>query len=249
MVQDSLKVEFLSLSLCVGLGVIIGATCFALRLDDDWPTAEMKSRGDVEGLLTGIAIAIPSGAGVALSTLGNNTSSLVGVAISASLLPPAVNAGICLIIALLLQTGERSSLHSWTQSEWLECGLISFSLTVVNIVSIWASGLLMFKIKEIAPTTNASWLTEVEAARHSEKVVSGEEAKALQEDLRKAMNVHPGDSPSYGSTDEGGDGLMSLFNREKDEAIERNSSNNSLRFQGLEGMSTLFANSKESLSP
>ena len=32
-----------------------------------------------------------SGMGVALSILGNNTASLVGVAISASLLPPAVS--------------------------------------------------------------------------------------------------------------------------------------------------------------
>lgn len=37
-------------------------------------------------------MAIPSGAGVALAVLGEYTSSLVGVAISASLLPPAVNA-------------------------------------------------------------------------------------------------------------------------------------------------------------
>jgi len=39
-----------------------------------------------------VLIAVPSGAGVALSILGGNTGSLVGVAISASLLPPAVNA-------------------------------------------------------------------------------------------------------------------------------------------------------------
>jgi len=35
---------------------------------------------------------VPSGAGVALSVLGGNAGSLVGVAISASLLPPACNA-------------------------------------------------------------------------------------------------------------------------------------------------------------
>ena len=40
----------------------------------------------------GVLIALPSGAGVALSVLGGNVGSLVGVAISASLLPPAVNA-------------------------------------------------------------------------------------------------------------------------------------------------------------
>ena len=43
----------------------------------------------------GLVVAVFSGVGVALSVLGNNTSSLVGVAISASLLPPAVNAGMC----------------------------------------------------------------------------------------------------------------------------------------------------------
>ena len=43
-------------------------------------------------LWVGVLIAIPSGAGVAIGILGGNAGSLVGVAISASLLPPAVNA-------------------------------------------------------------------------------------------------------------------------------------------------------------
>ena len=47
------------------------------------------------GLWVGVSIALPSGAGVALSVLGGNTGSLVGVAISASLLPPAVNSVSC----------------------------------------------------------------------------------------------------------------------------------------------------------
>jgi uncharacterized membrane protein len=49
----------------------------------------------LRSLWVGILIALPSGAGVALSILGGNTGSLVGVAISASLLPPAVNAVSC----------------------------------------------------------------------------------------------------------------------------------------------------------
>lgn len=49
-------------------------------------------RGMLRSLWVGILIALPSGAGVALSILGGNTGSLVGVAISASLLPPTVNA-------------------------------------------------------------------------------------------------------------------------------------------------------------
>ena len=46
----------------------------------------------LRSLWVGILIALPSGAGVALAILGGNTGSLVGVAISASLLPPLVNA-------------------------------------------------------------------------------------------------------------------------------------------------------------
>jgi hypothetical protein len=38
-----------------------------------FPTSEMKSRGDVKRLWVGVLIALPSGAGVALSVLGGNT--------------------------------------------------------------------------------------------------------------------------------------------------------------------------------
>ena len=47
------------------------------------------SRGTPTNLYAGIAIAFFSGLGVALSVIDDQTSSLVGVAISASLLPPA----------------------------------------------------------------------------------------------------------------------------------------------------------------
>ena len=53
---------------------------------------EFLCRGLYHGLLVGVMIAIASGGGVALAVLGGNTASLVGTAISASLLPPAVNA-------------------------------------------------------------------------------------------------------------------------------------------------------------
>ena len=49
-------------------------------------------RGAGRSLYVGVLVAIPSGVGVAFSILGGNVGSLVGVAISASLLPPAVNA-------------------------------------------------------------------------------------------------------------------------------------------------------------
>jgi uncharacterized hydrophobic protein (TIGR00271 family) len=65
-----------------------------------WPTYEMSSRGGEKTLLVGIVIALFSGAGVALSILSDNSSSLVGVAISAALMPPAVNTGMSWAVAV-----------------------------------------------------------------------------------------------------------------------------------------------------
>lgn len=56
-----------------------------------WPTSEMAGRGQTRSLWVGMLVALPSGAGVAMSIVGGNISCLVGVAISASLLPPSVN--------------------------------------------------------------------------------------------------------------------------------------------------------------
>lgn len=48
-------------------------------------------RGSYRSLWIGILWAIPSGAGVALALLQGSAGPLIGVAISASILPPAVN--------------------------------------------------------------------------------------------------------------------------------------------------------------
>ena len=66
---------------------------------------EMLSRGELRSLLVGVLIATPSGAGVALSVLGGNAGSLVGVAISASLLPPAVNCGMFWSLSIVIALG------------------------------------------------------------------------------------------------------------------------------------------------
>lgn len=84
--------EGVGLALCLVVG-FIGGLCAAPANGTTWPTDEMASRAVMSALYIGVAVALPSGAGAALSVTGNNTSSLVGVAISASLLPPAVNSG------------------------------------------------------------------------------------------------------------------------------------------------------------
>ena len=124
-------------------------------------------------------ITVPSGAGVALSVLGGNAGSLVGVAISASLLPPAVNCGIfwaaSIVIAMSsddtviffdstlesLQvddlTNNTVSVSGYTPRydndnmpmEAFYLGLISLFLTLVNILCIILTGVLILRVKEV----------------------------------------------------------------------------------------------------
>ncbi len=90
MVRSALYAEMIAFLICVLAGVFVGAGFARWGEDLGWPTPEMESRGEPISLAVGIVIAIPSGVGVAVSALSNNMASLVGVAISAALLPPAV---------------------------------------------------------------------------------------------------------------------------------------------------------------
>ncbi|XP_067003056.2 uncharacterized protein [Anabrus simplex] len=121
--------ELLGLLTCLIIGFLFGC---AIGLstdkwgDGEWPTEEMTSRGKVRSLWVGLLIALFSGAGVAISTLADYTGSLVGVAISASLLPPAVNAVRKLVIehsgrsfdgAIGKQRGSLEKLNSATDGD------------------------------------------------------------------------------------------------------------------------------------
>jgi len=159
LIVQGLVSEGLGFLLCILGGVIVAAVSsrYAGEGDLNWPTEQMEIRGDPFGLLLGIAIAIPSGLGVGLSVTGNNTASLVGVAISASLLPPLVNAGICWYYAAVGYLYVRSD-TSITPQEFAVLGAYSFLLTIINIILVWIFALLVFYIKEAAPIRGKSFL-------------------------------------------------------------------------------------------
>ena len=66
----------------------------------------MLQRGSSHDIVLNACIAMASGAAAVFSVLGENTSSMIGVAISASLLPPAVNAGFLCSVILMYQNGD-----------------------------------------------------------------------------------------------------------------------------------------------
>ena len=116
-------------------------------VQENWATGalkseEMESRGSWWGLVLGIFVAAPSGLGVAVAITGGGINALVGVAISASLLPPIVNSGLCLSLGIFYSSGG----HDGAGSDFLSYSAASFCLFLINIVLIILFGLLMFKV-------------------------------------------------------------------------------------------------------
>lgn len=57
--RESLGVEVGALVIAILTGAVVGLCGAFSFYAEDWPTPEMASRGDVSGLITGVAIAIP----------------------------------------------------------------------------------------------------------------------------------------------------------------------------------------------
>lgn len=167
-------------------------------------TPEMLSRCDFRSLIVGIFTALPSGAAVAIAILGENIGSLVGVAISASLLPPAVNAGVMWSLSFMyaiFQNDEtkfnivlNSTLYSEHQSvELAALGSVSMGLTIINILCIYVSGILFLKIKEVAPIASRNqrqfWKHDIKIARDYYKTCQNEDAATLGKKLEQEIKA------------------------------------------------------------
>jgi len=92
-----------------------------------------------------VGVAIFSGAAVAVSVTKGDMSSLVGVAISAALMPPAVNAAMMVVLGLI-------SANSYI----FFVGVGSFLLLTMNIILIVISAFVMFRVKGIKALADKS---------------------------------------------------------------------------------------------
>ncbi|MGY5859603.1 MAG: TIGR00341 family protein [Candidatus Thorarchaeota archaeon] len=123
-----------------------------------------------------VGVAVFSGAAVAVSVTKGDMSSLVGVAISAALMPPAVNASMMVVLGLI--TGN---------SYIMVVGLGSFFLLAMNIILIVISAFVMFKVKGLTSLADksATWTavtqfrqTSSESLYHTTTTEKKEEAAA-----------------------------------------------------------------------
>ncbi|CAL6329919.1 unnamed protein product [Bathycoccus prasinos] len=98
------------------------------------PTNEMLSRTTESGLVSGAIIALASGIIVGNAVTSSGVNSLVGVAISASLLPPIVNSGILVALSVLYCQDSEESCSG--QKEFIKEALYSLSLYAENVLII-----------------------------------------------------------------------------------------------------------------
>ncbi|KRF85590.1 uncharacterized protein [Drosophila virilis] len=160
-------------------------------------TEEMLSRCDLHSLIVGLFTAIPSGAAAAIGILGGNIGSLVGVAISASLLPPAVNSGLLWALACIYKLYEnddtlyvnvvKSRKYSQHQgTELAVLGSISMCLTLSNVLCVYLMGILVLKVKQIAPVIGRSnrqfWMHDIKVSRGDAALIDELLANLTKED-------------------------------------------------------------------
>ncbi|XP_017881968.1 uncharacterized protein LOC108626068 [Ceratina calcarata] len=159
---------FLSILFGFIFGLILGTTEMPWGYND-WPTDEMKGRGNYRSLWMGVLWALPSGTGVAVALLQGSNGPLIGVAISASLLPPVVNCGLFWALGCIWliyrpikmphMKGESytdyNTSYVYVYADYLPVeffcnGIISACLTFINVMCIFITAIIVLKIKEVA---------------------------------------------------------------------------------------------------
>jgi len=145
--------ELISLALSFAVGIVMalviyaaGSSGFVTGIESDMTggtITEITRRAGFNGWDVGIAII--SGPAVAVSVTKGDMSSLVGVAISAALMPPAVNAALMILLG-----GMNASITL------IQIGFGSLMLLGMNIILIDLAAIVMFRIKKLTPLANRS---------------------------------------------------------------------------------------------
>jgi len=128
LVKKGILGQILGILIAIGIGIVLASLAFLVYSSPSL-TYEMQNRNFPT--IFDLIVSIGAGLAVGFAITGRIQSSLVGIAIAVSLMPPAVNVGITLIYGnVLLSFG-------------------SFILLMSNIIAINLTALMVFKIKKI----------------------------------------------------------------------------------------------------
>ena len=135
-----------------GLGPLITSTNFG----GEWVlhSNEILSRGDPVALIAGTVLAAPSGVALTLCITGGTSAALVGVAISSSLLPPLVNSGICVTLALASKLLWHHPLQTATEEAdpavLFRYAAVSVGMYLLNLFTVILFSVLTFRFKQVS---------------------------------------------------------------------------------------------------
>lgn len=138
--KQAARTQAIGLSLALMVGAILGFILVSDAAAANFSlTQEMESRTGV-GLLD-IGIAVGGGLAAGVVTTERAQASIIGIAVAASLMPPAANVGILFRLGLY--------------DEMAGC----FLLLLINLAAIHAATLLVFRLRGVRPT--ALWKARV----------------------------------------------------------------------------------------
>ena len=142
LIKESLKTELVGFLLAIGIGFGMGVFGLGMGIKTNIPT-EIVIRGELDGIgvTLNIILAVAIGIAVGFSLTGGISSALVGIAIGASIMPPVVNIGICILLGFGVYAGN------------------SLLIFIINFICIVIVAFIVFKIKKVrAPIrTWANW--------------------------------------------------------------------------------------------
>ena len=126
--KRSMITELVGLIIIIAIGLIVGAIF-------NWSNPELIANSEQIAIrmdpgVGDIVFAIASGLAAGLFIIRGESTSIVGVAVAASLCPPAANVGV-LLVSVSLQN-------------FLQAALGSLVLLILNVISIYASCALIF---------------------------------------------------------------------------------------------------------
>jgi len=209
MFMKSFRNELYGVLLCWTWGAAVGFAIspFIDTSEDQamMSNTEMSSRGTKEGLLEGLFVAIPSGCGVALGVASDQINPLVGVAISASLLPPVVNSGLTFALGTMVWIDDDEDRDVFL--EHFTVSMYSITLFFMNWLIICIFGYIMFKVKRLSVHKKAAQrerhLHRFDAITDTESIRKGSDETNRRSSFNVLRGMPPGGGKLYTDRDSG----------------------------------------------
>eukprot|EP01031_Cornospumella_fuschlensis_P027218 gene27218-32884_t len=196
-VKKGLRNEFVGIFIALTVGLVMGFIASACY-PPSYRSSEMTGRGDARNLILGFIVAFASGIAVVVAISMGGVNAIVGTAISASLLPPIVNCGICLAMALKIRLADEKLKDA---EDYAVFGIVSLALFAVNFIVIVITGFVTFRfVKNVRPVTDNQHSHSVDSnsSTHSASVLSGIHSKATSIAMVNRISAIDRDSSMIG---------------------------------------------------